>query len=1343
MWCKKSVVDIHQIYTRLSWVKEEQTLAGTTQSELKHYSDLFNANKNGVIPKRILVQGQTGIGKSTFVKKLLVDWVEVNKAAGDEQAAVLKNFELVVAVNLKEVSKCQSLKDVIRLSNVFAKEDKYMTEGLVDYITNNQEKVLLIFDGYDEYRSGRYSEIYQIFSGNSLRNCCVLITTRISKADELRGGEDLHAEITGFSEVDRRYFMRRLLSSEEMSELEHLLYERKLGELAKVPLLLLFFCILWRKGQSKSFPKSKTKLYVDIVQFILNHSHSKKTGDETKTKQYVKLNSFKEILSEIGRVALQSLLKDDHLFEYSQLSDSVRCDESVVVGLLQITEYSETLQPVGKVSFIHKSIQEFLAAWYITYRCIAEGGNLGEIGVKLEECLELQNVFQFICGLSKDGALAALKHLKSVRISDPSLDLSKAIPQRGNKTNVSLNVVTKRQWQFNDLVLDLFEEVESKAELSRICLDCVGSVLLSSVGTRSLPKELLIKATDTNSCSLIISKIGELLNKMVKILVSKSSKAFNVADFLEKLENLSLSSPCNCWFASIFCFRNGQVYVFFTDLFLRCLPHARLFTDEVNFSFLSSALNFLRSLHFYLGCNDSICHLLEQVSNPHRCSLFIKHCSLTSKGAVEFASLLPRFQKVTHLNLELAECSAEAVSKLFGAIKHESLEELELSEITLTPAVVESLSKSLPELTALRILQMKGSCGCNLYLRIPVHSLSFQTLTITGLTENAAKAITRLSDVFKHKTVDKVELSAIKLTSLLADTLGQLLPELSAVRRLSISSLNKCSDEAATKFVAAIKHKTLEKLELSKINLTSAAAEALGQVLPELSALRTLSLGSLTECSDEAVTKLVASVKHTNLDELYLHGINLTSAVAVALLQLLPELSSLRALSLGPLTECSDKAVTKLVACGEYEKLDELYLHGINLTSEVAVALGQLLPELSALRTLSLGFLTECSDEAVTKLVASMKHKNLGELYLHGINLTSAAAEALGQLLPELSALRTLSLGFLTECSDEAETKLVGSIKHMNLYELYLHGINLTSAVAEALGQLLRKPSFLKTLELSFSDGCTLCLWNAVFIWNILRLKISGLTEGSVEVVINLIEVIKNRIIEKLILSNIALTSAAAGALGQLLTELSSLRRLTIAASTECSEEAVTRLVATTKHKTLKELYLSGINLTLATAEALGQSLPELSTLQTLTIRGSDGCSLQHKELETVFGRFNRPSSLTGLSITRFSARGSLGSIANNLCFFPSLRVLELEDLDMGEADLSDLLENLKFTPDLRRLYLTGNPLGHAVRSIIPYLLEQQKLEYVCFRRGDCSEEDLKYVQRAVKEKGPLLEILG
>ena len=749
VWSKKSVVDIHQIYTRLSWVKEEQTPTGTTQSELKHYTELFTANKNGVIPKRILVQGQTGIGKSTFVKKLLVDWVDVNKGTGDEQAAVLKNFELVVAVNLKEVSKCQSLKDVIRLSNVFAKEDKYMTEGLVDYISNNQEKVLLIFDGYDEYRSGCDSEIYEIFSGNSLRSCCVLITTRISKADELRGSEDLHAEITGFSQVDREDFMRRFLNSEEVSKLKDHLYARKLQELAKVPLLLLLFCILWREGQSKSFPNSKTKLYVDIVQFILNHSHSKQTDDKTKPKQYVELKSFKEILCEIGKVALQSLLKDDHLFEFNQLSDSVRCDESVFIGLLQITEYSENLRPVGMVSFIHKSIQEFLAALYITFRCIPEGVNLGEIGVKLEQCLALENVFQFVCGLSEEGSSVAMKHLESVRISDPLLDLSKAIPDLQSETDVPLSDVKDCQRQFGDLVLNSFEEVESQAEVSRACLDCLGGILLVS---RPLPDVLLQKAKDLNS-SLIFE--SHLFPSSVET-VREVFDTFLGTEFLDNFLSFTCSymdGRPSCGFSSVICFHNGQVHFYFTHLTLWCRHHcsslinetvvpshsANSFSGQPYLKFLKTlncsgrsddsvsivslrenilshleclALVIKHATHlrgiFILDIDDSICHLLEQVSNPSRCSLCISHCKLTSTGAGGLASLLPKFENVSCLQLSSWYWSAEAVRKLVSAIKHRTPKCLQLGNIHLTLAVAEALSQSLPELSALETLEIAG-----------------------------------------------------------------------------------------------------------------------------------------------------------------------------------------------------------------------------------------------------------------------------------------------------------------------------------------------------------------------------------------------------------------------------------------------------------------------------------------------------------------------------------------------------------------------------------------------------------------------------------------------------------
>ena len=297
------------------------------------------------------------------------------------------------------------------------------------------------------------------------------------------------------------------------------------------------------------------------------------------------------------------------------------------------------------------------------------------------------------------------------------------------------------------------------------------------------------------------------------------------------------------------------------------------------------------------------------------------------------------------------------------------------------------------------------------------------------------------------------------------------------------------------------------------------------------------------------------------------------------------------------------------------------------------------------------------------------------------------------------------------------------------------------SAVVEALCQSLSELSALEILGIGTSDGYGLAA-DLGDSWSLPRLKIYGLTDSFAEAITRLIDVFDdNNIYRKLKLEEIHLTPAVAVVLIQLLSKLSALRTLKIKSWPECSDEAVTRLIDGINHKTLKDLELSEMNLTSAVAEALGRSLPELSSLETRRISGSDGCNLQQKEMEALFGRFSRPSSLTELSITRFSARGSLGSTANNLCLFPSLRVLELEDLDMGEADLSDLLENLKFTPDLRRLYLRGNPLEHAVRSMVPYLIEQQKLEVVFFRRGDCSEEDFQDVQEAVKEKRLRLEI--
>ena len=160
VWASAGQVELDKMYTRLSWVKKEQTPTGPSEEKLRHYTDLFTGEKDGNIPKRILVQGETGIGKSTFVKKLAVDWAEQKDDA-------LKKFKLVLALPLRNVYTCKTLDDIISFSQLFPKDEETSTDDLLSYIRDNQEKVLLVFDGYDEYRTGTEAETQ--FGSRSLR----------------------------------------------------------------------------------------------------------------------------------------------------------------------------------------------------------------------------------------------------------------------------------------------------------------------------------------------------------------------------------------------------------------------------------------------------------------------------------------------------------------------------------------------------------------------------------------------------------------------------------------------------------------------------------------------------------------------------------------------------------------------------------------------------------------------------------------------------------------------------------------------------------------------------------------------------------------------------------------------------------------------------------------------------------------------------------------------------------------------------------------------------------------------------------------------------------------------
>ena len=201
-WDESSSVEINEIYTPLNWMKDHKKPSGVTQEELKDYTNMFKGK-----PTRMLVYGRPGIGKTTFCKKAACDWSKALKE-------ILMNFSILLLIKLRDVCDVGNIRDVLRASKLLASDGPISVDSLYDYIINNQDKVLLILDGYDEYSCAKeHSPILEIWKGEQLRDCHVIVTTRQLKCDELIGPRHVQLEIQGFKSWKRkRTFVRKFLA---------------------------------------------------------------------------------------------------------------------------------------------------------------------------------------------------------------------------------------------------------------------------------------------------------------------------------------------------------------------------------------------------------------------------------------------------------------------------------------------------------------------------------------------------------------------------------------------------------------------------------------------------------------------------------------------------------------------------------------------------------------------------------------------------------------------------------------------------------------------------------------------------------------------------------------------------------------------------------------------------------------------------------------------------------------------------------------------------------------------------------------------------------------------------
>ena len=392
-WCEDFSFHLNEIFTRLKIVSKEKT-RGVLTDDITDMTAIFKPHVECQSPRTVLIEGDPGMGKSTYCQKLAYDWATKQKDFNPS----FPDIDVLLLLKCHEIRSdiWEAIDDQILPVEI---EDG-AKECFFRFIRENQEKVLLVLDGLDEMESGELKKISALFEGKELSFCHIVLTARHEVGRKLRRYCDTLWEIVGFTRRDAKKFIRTYFRSIKKEYLtENLLKtiwgaggRKDLYELTKNPLNVTLLCILC-EDFAGVFPASRTQLYIEIVLCVLRR-YERKQGLSSKNENLVSV--YKEDLMHLGRLALQSLRKGELCFEEHEFSDNFIVLSKF--GFLSVHSSSSKRIARVRYSFLHKSFQEFFSGFYLA--CQILDGNLTCDSIATDQRFqdELEQVLLFMFG---------------------------------------------------------------------------------------------------------------------------------------------------------------------------------------------------------------------------------------------------------------------------------------------------------------------------------------------------------------------------------------------------------------------------------------------------------------------------------------------------------------------------------------------------------------------------------------------------------------------------------------------------------------------------------------------------------------------------------------------------------------------------------------------------------------------------------------------------------------------------------------------------------------------------------------------------------------------------------